>query len=469
MIDLFWRANKRLKTAQDAAKSPPIRDAADTDQPDAAEEFLQSVGYLDRHPISGSLQATASDPTVAANRLALLALAAKLERIFPLPCRQAPRARLLGAEIAPAQFGLKTPDQAVMGVGGRGLTWRSAFEGCIGEAAEYLSFLAWGNEVILVASARAVGAVSAEMLGWETDWMYRNIGLDPQDLDREIGWMTARRLDGLATLAFPADLCIRRVTTPELPLPFKAESSGCPAAPTIEDAQFRGLMELIERDAVALWWYGGNLAKILTLNASDSRTLDGMMNQLRTSKSRQHWFLDITSDIGIPTVAALSCDQNGGSVVGGFAADLDPLSAASSAALEMCQMEMALDLVHLKIEQDGQEALNEMDRRHLQRKRCLRLDLYPCLLPNDAQDSSARQPLPLVGSRIHTVTDTLARAGLEAYWIDLTRPEIGIPVVRILIPGLQSASTNRLSKRLEKVLTDNGKLSANLKDLPTII
>ena len=40
-----------------------------------------------------------------------------------------------------------------------------------------------------------------------------------------------------------------------------------------------------------------------------------------------------------------------------------------------------------------------------------------------------------------TILDQLTRAGLhEAAAVDLTRPEIGIPVLRVVVPGLEGPS-----------------------------
>jgi ribosomal protein S12 methylthiotransferase accessory factor len=51
---------------------------------------------------------------------------------------------------------------------------------------------------------------------------------------------------------------------------------------------------------------------------------------------------------------------------------------------------------------------------------------------------------------IHHVTDRLGAAGLSrVIVVDLTRPEIGVPVVRVVVPGLEiyAVDQDRIGRR----------------------
>jgi oxazoline/thiazoline synthase len=47
----------------------------------------------------------------------------------------------------------------------------------------------------------------------------------------------------------------------------RADSNGNAAGSSLEDAVLQGLLELVERDAVALWWYNRTRARAVHLNA----------------------------------------------------------------------------------------------------------------------------------------------------------------------------------------------------------
>jgi len=76
--------------------------------------------------------------SVVDNRSQLLALAARCRDRFQLPLPHTPGAFAYGAMADPKDFGIDGPGA---GTGGRGLTLQHAFESCMGETAEYLSFL----------------------------------------------------------------------------------------------------------------------------------------------------------------------------------------------------------------------------------------------------------------------------------------------------------------------------------------
>ena len=94
--------------------------------------------------------------TELANQANLLAAAARLRRLFVLPVPDAPGAVFVGAEVAPAAFDLPAPDGPAIGVSGIGLSLRDAFERCVGEAAEYLSMIRRGDEVVTRATVQMV-------------------------------------------------------------------------------------------------------------------------------------------------------------------------------------------------------------------------------------------------------------------------------------------------------------------------
>ena len=84
-----------------------------------------------------------------------------------------------------------------------------------------------------------------------------------------------------------------------------ADSNGCAAGNTIEEAILQGFLELVERDAYAIWWYnrlrrpGIDLDKLGDSYVRDLRAAFAAMG-------RDVWALDVTTDLGIPVVIAVA-------------------------------------------------------------------------------------------------------------------------------------------------------------------
>src|SRR5262249_45296327 len=262
------------------------------------------------------------------------------------PSIDAPGLVFLGAEV---EGGSITPGGEVrqmVGVSGAGLSMRPAFEGCVAEGVEWLSQFETGHEPLLrgrpadyLPNLRPGPARSVDAL-----LHYANCAPDT-DMD----WIVAKRLsDGRETM-LPADVCLRRnparrAFTPPFPL-----SIGCSAGVSFEAAMLRGLLEVIERDAACLWWRGGLRGRLLPLG-SDSHALVGQqLARLRGSgPSPRSWLLDITTDLGVPCVAAVAQASRGSGFCCGAAARPRLAQAAQAAVLEMCQMELALRVVDMK-------------------------------------------------------------------------------------------------------------------------
>ena len=212
----------------------------ETVEDDAAQWLLLHLDYYD------------DQPELAPHRSALLRAASRFRRVFALRAPDAPNLAVLGAEVDPAAFGLG--DGPVGHVAGTGLNFRQAFEACVGEGVEYASQFATGDDR-LRAHGRGRGAgrrVDSLAQLWERLTPYRR-----RDGRHPTAWMNAASLADGEPVRVPADLCFRRaVDVRDLDPPWPL-STGTGAGTDPLDATLHGLLELVERDAVALWWRGG--------------------------------------------------------------------------------------------------------------------------------------------------------------------------------------------------------------------
>jgi bacteriocin biosynthesis cyclodehydratase domain-containing protein len=353
--------------------------------------------------------------------------------------------------------------------GGKGVSPLDAEVGALCEAAERFSGNFQGDELRIHASYEELGdeAVHPNECMLFADRQYRDraewnaahaefqhVGA-PFDPAARIAWTPVwslagrRRLLPTAYLYYgtPRECAARGV---------HADSNGTAAGSSLEDAILQGTLELVERDAVALWWYNRTPAPGVDLASFADPWLEEMTRNYR-GIGRELWVLDVTSDLGVPVMVALSRRIDGPheDIVLGFGAHLDPRIAVRRAVTELNQM--------LPIVLSAGHELDDLDAR-----RWLEFATV------------ANQPYlrPAAGTRMRTMADfpfanrldvrddvealgrVFDRAGLELLVLDQTRPDVGIPVVKVLAPGLRPFWARFAPGRLFDVPVRLGRLAA---------
>lgn len=202
-------------------------------------------------------------------------------------------------------------------------------------------------------------------------------------------------------------------------------SNGVAAGNTVDEALLQGLLELVERDSVALWWYPRAHRPGVDLDAIDDARVRSALAPLR-ARNRQVWVLDLTSDLGITAMVALASDADGGRVLQGFGAHVDPVIAVVRALTELAQGEVGLSVgeAHLREGVEGdwlKEVTTVTD---------------PWLAPDGTTPLPSAPAMGLYEA-LDFVTGALSDAGLQTWWMDLSRRDIGLPVVRTVVPGLR--------------------------------
>jgi ribosomal protein S12 methylthiotransferase accessory factor len=380
-------------------------------------------------------------------------IAEKFRWIRRIVAPDAPGFVFFGGEVSAADFGLAGYEHTAS-LSGKGMSEGEAFAGCVGEGIEHLSRLEWGDEPLV----RATFATADHRLGERS---LREIGhlcgYDPGSETPELDWIHGCRLSDGSAVLVPARLCIRRPASKAALLP-SAISTGCAAGRSIEEATLAALLEVVERDAVALWWMGGRRGRAFDLSTLARTGAAELLERLREgNNSRITWLLNLTSDIEIPCVAALSASVAGRRFACGTAARLDVQQAVGAALLELCQSELGHHLVAAKRKVRGDQALNEVDRRKLERARnldarCCDL-LHPSGFPAAAVSASGS---PEAADGIPTVVEHLQRIGVEPLLVDLTRSGLGVPVARVVAPGLQPFPSSLTTNRVARIIAQLG-------------
>ena len=385
------------------------------------------------------------------SRGALLRLAGRFQRLFPIVPPDSPHLAFVGGEVAPGDAGANPEEEGAVSLAGAGITVAQAFERCVGEGAEYLSQLETGDDIADrgaptdVAHGLKPAALSAMLA-----MLPRPGGGDTPDLD----WVAGRRMPDGRPVLLPADLCLRRARGPAGSAPLVNVGTGCAAGPTIEAATISALLEAIERDAAALWWAGGRPPRPLSLEAGAAVGAEAFLAQLRGGVTTRHSrLLDITTDLGVPCVAAVSLALDGSGFACGLAAGPTIGSAVRSAMVEMCQMELSHQIIALKRRQRGDAALNAHDLAHVERGRVIGAG-HPIIQPRGAPRDWRPREGGLAGLALGDMLDRIVAADARAYAVDRTRDDLAIPVIKVVAAGLQPYPSKIESPRMQRNYDD---------------
>ncbi|WP_423761858.1 TOMM precursor leader peptide-binding protein [Burkholderia sp. NLJ2] len=197
--------------------------------------------------------------------------------------------------------------------------------------------------------------------------------------------------------------------------------NGCAAGSTVDEAILQGMLELIERDAVAIWWYNRIPRPGIDLASFDDPYFDALVHEYATFGWRL-WALDITTDLGVPTVAALAENPQDGRFSIGFGCHPDGRIAVLRALTEVNQL---LDV--------AAEAPHPWDRD--------KLSATGFLYPATGVRGTTRatwQPIDAASlpAALAFCVGRIAAAGIDVLVVDKTRPDIGLSVVQVIAPGL---------------------------------
>ncbi len=243
----------------------------------------------------------------------------------------------------------------------------------------------------------------------------------------------------------------------------KADSNGAAAGRSREEAIVQGVLELLERDAVAIWWYNRIRRPRVDLASFQDPYVDALVAEYR-QRGRDLWALDITADFGVPVYAAVSTRQrDGGEITLGFGCHPDAGVALSRALTEANQF---LPVIEARARDSGYEVSEPAARNWLDNAN---LANQPHLAPDPEPPASGPRDNPLpqradLADDLERLVALVAERGMETLVLDQTRPDIGLSVVKAVIPGLRHFWRRLAPGRLYDVPTALGWRDAPLRE-----
>jgi bacteriocin biosynthesis cyclodehydratase domain-containing protein len=250
---------------------------------------------------------------------------------------------------------------------------------------------------------------------------------DPFDQAPEIEWSPVWSL---------RDKCFRYLPTSILYFFYRnraghlgsADSNGCAAGNTLEEAIVQGFLELVERDAYAIWWYNRAQRPEVDLSQLDDSYVHDLKLQFAET-GRRLWVLDVTSDLGIPSFVAVMhwMENSQERIEFGSGAHFDARIAVLRAMTELNQF-LSIGLMGGRNTEassdDGELGLG--DNPYL-------TPSGPLVRPDFGEKFGRLDKR----EEVMTCVRLAKEAGLDFLVLDQTRPDIEVPVVRVIVPGLR--------------------------------
>ena len=257
------------------------------------------------------------------------------------------------------------------------------------------------------------------------------------DPEEEIDWTPVSSLTHERVRYLPTSLCYFNYPQDLESASCVACSNGSAAGNNLEEAILQGFLELVERDAIAVWWYNRLRMPAFDLDSLDEPYVDRLRVYLK-QHDYTFWVLDLTNDLGIPVFAAVSQRVNGPSeqIVFGFGAHLDPRIALMRSITELNQMLVIL----IRSGKDGvPPEFSDYETNNWVKNATV--ENQPYLKPKEGQlrtfSDYPHTPTDDIHTDVLNCRDLLASHDLELLVLDQTRPEIGLPVAKVFVPGLR--------------------------------
>jgi YcaO-like protein with predicted kinase domain len=324
---------------------------------------------------------------------------------------------------------------------GKGLTADAARAAALMEAAE-----TWHAETIEAPLRLASTAeLARRSRAVAVDRLPRRAGV-PFDADRPLLWIEGRGLTAGEPVWLPYELVHTdfRLPQPTAAGCFPVSTNGLAAGNTRDEAVRHALCELIERDALSLWHQRDARARHGT--AIDPATVEdagcrAVLDRLAGAGFAVALF-DLASDLAVPAFLALLVDRRdpAGHPGLGSACHPRPATALLKALLEAVQVRTG----YIAGARDDL-APEEFDAAGPAEK--LRW-LGPLLERAEDAHPLPQAESPAVGggtaAEVTYLLGRLAAVGVgEAIAVDLGKPELGVPVVRVVVPGLEACADDQ--------------------------
>jgi ribosomal protein S12 methylthiotransferase accessory factor len=341
--------------------------------------------------------------------------------------------------------------------GGAGLSREQAIAATIGEGIERYCSNFYNPESLKYGSYSGLSDQSVEPSTWilYSDSQYDEVPYAKFNHDTSITWVVAKSwisgekwLVPASMVFLPYSRCYLKeaIVSPSI-------STGLSCRQTEVEAVLFGLYECVERDAFTIFWLNCLRAPSILPERIPDQELQEIFDDRFARPGISYYMYNITLDIGIPTffAVAIGTSNIGQMFTVGSASNLDGRKGLLKAILETAQARPYLRYEFLRNPSwsCGEDFANVQTFDDHAKVYTSRPDLIKHLTfctrnfrPNARlRNESTGNP----SKDLRKVLSKLKQMGLDAIVVNLTTPdvrELGLTVVKVIIPGLQPLHGN---------------------------
>ncbi|MCR4665856.1 MAG: YcaO-like family protein [Desulfovibrio sp.] len=315
---------------------------------------------------------------------------------------------------------------------GRGLSLSEARISCLMEIVERVSSYAGvsvENGIVSLSDQRVPKALVKARYGASSSADFVLPGpCTGEDLDAPVYWVPGQDRHGeQCLLPFQATFLSANLPEPDY---YETGSTGLAAGMTLAEARVAALLEILERDALSTVPFHKNRAFLLK---SRDPLLQSLLDDYEARSIRVQ-FMDLTHEFGVPVyksfVTAVSGEVS--------AASACKLSGRACALSALTETPWPYSLLQRAPEGKASgPGFSNLPVRYLE----------------DLPDFDTKIP----EQNLAMLEDRLADFGLEPYYVDISRSDLDLPVVRAFVPGLSEGEglSARMLARLRGLFPAN--------------
>ncbi|WP_296858134.1 YcaO-related McrA-glycine thioamidation protein [uncultured Methanobrevibacter sp.] len=217
---------------------------------------------------------------------------------------------------------------------------------------------------------------------------------------------------------------------------FKSNTNGLASGNILEEAILHGIFEVIERDAWSIFELTHKNYSQIDLDSIENELLNNIIDKF-TSNGINIKLMDFTSDIKVPTIAASADDtitKDAGLLTLGMGTHLDPEVAALRALSEVAQSRAT------QINGAREDTVRADFAREAGYERMKRINKYYFKQEEEKVDFAdiENKSTTSITKDIEIVKNELIKNDIkQILYSNLTRPELDISVVRVVIPEME--------------------------------
>ena len=261
----------------------------------------------------------------------------------------------------------------------------------------------------------------------------------PYHDDEPLLWIEGRDLVGGSPLWVPYEVVHTNYTLPRGPASgcFPANTNGLASGNHVLEATSHGIHEIVERDATTLWKHSGERLKrqrVLDLDTVDDGACRAVLEKFeRANVAVTVW--DTTSDVGLAAFYCLVVGRGDDAADPEFGGGCHPArEVALLRALTEAAQARTTYIAGSRDDFRPEDYSAEHRARRLRVCRALTETHRPVRAFRDVTTRDADS----LGDDVSWALERLRAVGIrQVVVVDLTKPELGLPVVRVVIPGLE--------------------------------